>query len=58
MINFCLTSSYASGLVSIDEKFFVIKTCSSYEWMRGKPIDVCLHYLVVNQQFIDIEVIE
>lgn len=57
MITFCLISSYTRGLVLIDSKFFVIDTCPAYQWMVGELIDVVLHLLASNQQFIDIEII-
>lgn len=57
MIDFWLNTSYACGLIAIDDKFIVIETCPIYGWMKGKSVDVVLHYLTSKKQFIDIKVI-
>ncbi len=57
MTDYYLTTSYACGLIAINEQFVVIETCPIYKWMIHKRLDTCLHYLASKKQFIDIQLI-
>jgi len=57
MLDFWLATTYACGLISVDKNFIITETCPIYKWMRGKQVDIVLHYLTIKKQFVDLRMI-
>jgi len=47
-----LNTTYACGLITINEKHIIIETCPIYKWMLNKSLEHVLKYLMYKKQLI------
>lgn len=49
-----LNTTYACGLITINEFSIVTDTCPIYKWMVGKKLEYVVNYLERTKKLIDI----